>query len=654
MKVALVMPPAAAFDIAQAQRIIATALLVAGTGEHTVALMVPCQPPALAVYVSHITRHAGAPLYFRPYALPMLSVEADTDSDHAYSLIWTRFLQEQEADLIMVFHDIRTGRLRCMSRLAQALVAFVGAEDVDGRNANLPERGISPQIIVASAATAQRLGQLWHHPFFTFIDIQAAEAKPAFRLPSMRTPLEDSASHASVSEATALFGPTVLSELVRQATNLLQERTLARSVAPPREHAYRVMVDGLRPLSRPKLELVNYANAIAFNEGPGDRSQLLLDISVIVHGDARSGIQRVVRSLLVELICSPPVNMDVRPIHFLTGEYLYANAYAHRIGHGGVLPEKDTHVDFRPGDKYLSLDLNTHLVEPAQHAFLDMQARGVSLNFVVYDILLVRHPEWWKPGLSESFERWLRSIATLADTLMCISQTVATDVREWVTTEKLRRYGTPRVASFHLGADVASSLPSTGMPADAQIILDAIGAAPSFLMVGTIEPRKGHVQALAAFELLWSKNVNCQLVLVGSAGWLVEELVVRLNSHPERGRRLIWLEGISDELLQGIYDVSTCLLAASLGEGFGLPIIEGAKSNLPVLARALPVFREVAGEHAFYFDGTDPQILAIAVQEWLALYDQGAAPDPSQLKYLTWKESAQQLMDNLITERTIL
>ena len=43
---------------------------------------------------------------------------------------------------------------------------------------------------------------------------------------------------------------------------------------------------------------------------------------------------------------------------------------------------------------------------------------------------------------------------------------------------------------------------------------------------------------------------------------------------------------------------SACLIAASFGEGFCLPLIEAAKHDLPMIARDIPVFREVAGQSA--------------------------------------------------------
>jgi glycosyltransferase involved in cell wall biosynthesis len=187
-----------------------------------------------------------------------------------------------------------------------------------------------------------------------------------------------------------------------------------------------------------------------------------------------------------------------------------------------------------------------------------------------------------------------------------------------------------------------------GLPHDADRVLAALAARPSFLMVGTLEPRKGHAQALAAFDLLWEQGIDANLVIVGKHGWMVDQLAERLSTHPEREQRLHWLAGISDEMLLKLYAGSSALLAASEGEGFGLPLIEAAQHDIPIIARDLAVFREVAGEHAFYFHGLAPADLAHALADWLALQRAGTAPASTGMPWLTWDQSAQQVLDAVV------
>ena len=128
---------------------------------------------------------------------------------------------------------------------------------------------------------------------------------------------------------------------------------------------------------------------------------------------------------------------------------------------------------------------------------------------------------------------------------------------------------------------------------------------------------------------------------------MVDELVERIKRRPEFGVHLLWAENVSDEFLDKIYSASTCLLAASEGEGFGLPLIEAAQHGLPIVARDLPVFREVAGDHAFYFKGLEPQSLASALTDWLKLYQTSAHVPSTGVTWLTWAQSADMLLSRL-------
>jgi len=115
--------------------------------------------------------------------------------------------------------------------------------------------------------------------------------------------------------------------------------------------------------------------------------------------------------------------------------------------------------------------------------------------------------------------------------------------------------------------------------------------------------------------------------------------------------RLFWLKGISDEYLEKVYGASSCLIAASEGEGFGLPLIEAAQYKLPIIARDIPVFREVAGEYAYYFpNSSDPDILASAAQDWLKLYESGKHPKSDDMPWLTWAESARRLLELILPQ----
>jgi len=387
------------------------------------------------------------------------------------------------------------------------------------------------------------------------------------------------------------------------------------------------------------------AEGIASNHPPATRS-LFVDISELVQRDAKSGIQRVVRSVLRVMLDQPPPGFHVVPVYAAVDRlgYRRANRFTQAfLGNQDVEHLSDDPILFAAGDIYLGIDLHPQIVKAQRQYFQQMRARGVSVQFVVYDMLCVTMPQHFVPGSDDAFTEWLEIVAE-NDGAICISKAVADELREWVAQQQVLNTRSFEISHFHLGADIAGSLPSNGLTESEQQLLTRLAATKNFLMVGTLEPRKGHAFALDAFEQLWKHGVDVHLVIVGKKGWLVEGLAQRLEQHPQTGTRLFWLQGASDEFLQKIYGVSDCLLVPSEGEGFGLPLIEAAHHGLPIIARDLSVFREVAGEHAHYFSGEAPSSLAESIQAWLPLHQSGHHPVSSAMPWLTWQQSAEQLM----------
>jgi len=427
-----------------------------------------------------------------------------------------------------------------------------------------------------------------------------------------------------------------LEQLVRRDTDLIRADLTDASIVA-------AVADINTTDSPADIDLVRVADCIAFNSGRGTPRQLTLDISEIVKSDAKTGIQRVVRSLLRELLEYPPQHVAVLPIYFDGTNYRAANKFVAALTGRRSIGATDEIVDFCQDDIYLALDLNS-MTQAVHDVHLRLMSKGVLFYFIVYDILLLHRPDWWPAGYSATFETWLRNISEVATGLICISESVAQDVRAWLAIHPPSLTSSIEVTSFHLGADIGSSLPTRGMPDNAADVLGRLAETTSFLLVGTIEPRKGHAQTLAAFELLWQRGIPANLVIVGKRGWMVDLLADKLRRHPESGKRLFWLEGISDEYLEKVYAASGCLIAASEGEGFGLPLIEAAQHRLAIIARDIPVFKEVSGEHAFYFSGLEPVDLANAISAWLDLNEKGLAPQSIGMPWLTWRESARQLI----------
>nr|VFK41182.1 MAG: Glycosyltransferase involved in cell wall bisynthesis [Candidatus Kentron sp. TC] len=400
---------------------------------------------------------------------------------------------------------------------------------------------------------------------------------------------------------------------------------------------------------------------------PRPAKRLFLDITGTYRHDLETGIERVARALLSTLLKNPLPGYRIEPVYLCDAQGTWRHRYARRytlglLGHPSDALD-DEIAEPTCGDVLLTLDLSDGMLVRPESAglFAEYRNKGVLVYSVVFDLLPVLASSVFPQGADLKHRQWLEAISRF-DGAICISKAVAEDVLAWQENANLdwNERRPFRIGWFPLGADMDDSAPTRGLPDDARTLLDRLQSRPSFLMVGTIEPRKGYPRVIEAFDHLWRDGMEINLVIVGKEGWQglpdkmrrdIPETIRRLRTHPERDRRLFWLEGVSDEYLERLYAATTCLIAASHGEGFGLPLIEAARHGLPILARDIPVFREVAGEYAYFFDADTPDRLAEAIQAWLSLFEKGRHPKSAEMPRLSWQESAKRLMEIIIDKQ---
>lgn len=415
-------------------------------------------------------------------------------------------------------------------------------------------------------------------------------------------------------------------------------------------------IEGLPPGNEALRQLSRSIAASILPENP--EKQLLVDISSIFTEDIKTGIQRVVRAQLLELLKNPPYGFKVEPV-YLSNEYRelhyrYARSYfCSLLGiNRANLPDEPADMGF--GDILYKLDYCPQLpLKAAQEGlYQQLKAEGVFISAVIYDLLPILRPEFFPDRYDETHSKWLEAVTEFSDQVICISGSVAAELEDWLGRENPGKKEELIINSIHLGAEIEASVPSGGLPEETPELLEAIASAPSFIMVGTIEPRKGYLQAIRAFDLLWAENEKVNLVIVGREGWTrvpdsqrrtIPEIIKTIRTHEKLNKRLFWLEGISDEFLLKAYEASTCLLFASEGEGFGLPLIEAARHGVPIFARDIPVFREIAEDHAHYFSGLEPAGLTKELRNWLELYRREEHPSSQGIRWLTWAENVEQL-----------
>lgn len=380
----------------------------------------------------------------------------------------------------------------------------------------------------------------------------------------------------------------------------------------------------------------------------GGLSLFMFDVSHLIRRDVHTGVQRVVRSLLIEFLKHPPKGYEIVPVYVDdAGQLMRSFTFGAKMLGKTARPEGDLPVLVRDRDIWFTAD--TYLQYP-KRVLDELDKHGVRIVFTVYDLLPLRYPQYFYEAQKLEFLDWLRTVLECADDIVCISRAVAHDLRNWRAEHSLARSRPLPISHFHLGADIGASKPTYGMTEDDLERLDRLREHPTLLMVGTLEPRKGHTPIIQALDLLWATGEEVNLAVIGKEGWRAHEIVTRIERNPELNRRLFWFNGASDELLSRVYRASAALVAASFDEGFGLPLIEAARHGVPIIARDIPVFREVAGQHAYYFRGDSPEEIAASLKEWLGLWANGQHPTAEGMAFLTWCESAQQVMKILFRE----
>ncbi|MDP8996059.1 MAG: glycosyltransferase [Pseudomonadota bacterium] len=363
--------------------------------------------------------------------------------------------------------------------------------------------------------------------------------------------------------------------------------------------------------------------------------RLFVDVSAIAAQDLKTGIQRVVRNLLKSI--NALASCRVIPIRFdrKTKSFRHARSFSHDIFDNHSPAPHDSIVSFTERDEVLFLDF-TDLPSVEIECLNLLRYSGIRTHCFVHDLLPLKWPKFFPAGTEARHFTWAKWMAT-CDSALCISQSVASDVRAFV--EEHAPGSKIQIMSFPPG----STLDRKNDAKKAKDFSASLGldfAKPTFLMVGTLEPRKGHADVLMAFKSLWAQGVDVNLCIVGKQGWMVEHLVKDIEKMAKHEGRLAWPKHVSDDVLQFLYEKSTCLIAASYDEGFGLPLVEAAQHDLPIIARDIPVFREVCGINASYFDND----LEKVISNWLSHYKEGKHISSKNIKPITWKDSAKSLL----------
>lgn len=412
-----------------------------------------------------------------------------------------------------------------------------------------------------------------------------------------------------------------------------------------------------------KYDQIKLINKIAV-ENPANPAQkrLYIDVSAVAEQDYKTGIQRVTNKICKEFLEKSLAQWIVEPVKYnqINDNYVTATCYsASLLGIPDNLIPKESPVLPNSGDIFLVLDLNHSLIETKKKDWLNyIQLRGAEVWFIVYDLLPCQYPEYFPHNTDKIHAQWL-AVVSNATGAICISETVANDLRDWILKNISNdQADLLKIKWFHLGSDFETY--SNFISNSRKQFSSSVG----IIMVGTIEPRKGYLEVLKAMQVLWERKIPIKLTIIGQRGW---------QSLPDNSRRNIpetirlirflednypnmlrWLDTATDDQLSKAYESADVLLAASYGEGFGLPLIEAKNHGLSVIARDIPIFREVLNNDALFFSTSNELELADWLLNWYQIRKKDIIENSADFKIdqtlnvnITWAESCDQLIKAL-------
>ena len=215
-------------------------------------------------------------------------------------------------------------------------------------------------------------------------------------------------------------------------------------------------------------------------------------------------------------------------------------------------------------------------------------------RWLVYDLLPLLHPHYYPPGIEEmqrtsaDFDRHGRR----RPRLHLRARSARPSSLDWLDKFSARARDSPhveRVSSrrrYQSASMPAIRRPSaTGRRCTALLAESGSGQSTAVMVVDTglhkDDSRKGHRQVIAAFEALWREGRQISIsVIIGKKGWMVDDLrgdaarASRAWTPPSPGLSMPATRCSRSALRRAPVSSS---LAASLGEGFGLPLAEAAQ-----------------------------------------------------------------------------
>jgi glycosyltransferase involved in cell wall biosynthesis len=255
--------------------------------------------------------------------------------------------------------------------------------------------------------------------------------------------------------------------------------------------------------------------------------------------------------------------------------------------------------EFSGEDVLLSMGIDWLHKNPDQ-VFRTKNSAGAAYVGICYDIIPQLLPEYCDRAYVDIFSEYADLLVANADLIMCISQTVQSDLNSYYG-----RRNIPIAATdfFHLGNDLPPARDGISIPAE-------LSGKRFVLLASTIEPRKNHRLVFEVWKHLVREGLipdDYNLVFVGRIGGYAEALLDEIDRCRDVKGRINIFSTVDDDLLVSLYSACAFTLLPSFYEGYGLTALESLSlgkyciaSNRGSLPEVTPKFMKLLDPRDFY------------------------------------------------------